>query len=299
MGGRLTVSSRVQCGSTFTFILPYKVSDTCDHSDDPDELTDMADRDAASDDTSESFFQFKPRTLGSLFTSNVSCRTQKLLPHNIGYTGSHKLNGFSENSYSFPSSDVHSKETASLENACSASNTAEALSNSKGPLRQSVDPDSAKAACRANDTNGQIQNPIAGPTNHAEASSQMDVAKNTNEHQGKCMRQEKSVSSSQCNSRSSSEVVSNSTLKPKILLVEDNKINVMVTQSMMKQLGHSIDVVNNGVEAVRAVQRCTYNLVLMVISKFTYIFQVHGHDAPFILCRMFACRLWMAFKLRD
>ncbi|KAH7523907.1 hypothetical protein FEM48_Zijuj06G0061900 [Ziziphus jujuba var. spinosa] len=262
MGGRLTVSSKVKCGSTFTFILPYKVSDTCDHSDDPDELTDMADHDAASDDTTESFFQFKPRTLGSLFTSNGSSRTQKLLPHNIGYTGSHKLNGFSENSYSFPSSDVRSKETTSLENACSASNTAEALSDSKDPLRQSLDPDEEKAACRAIDTNGQIQNPVTGPTNHVEASSEMDVATNLSEPQGKCMRQEKSVSSSQCNSKSSSEV-SNSTLKPKILLVEDSKINVMVTQSMMKQLGHSIDVVNNGVEAVRAVQRCTYNLVLM------------------------------------
>ncbi|CAL5361107.1 unnamed protein product [Camellia sinensis] len=51
--------------------------------------------------------------------------------------------------------------------------------------------------------------------------------------------------------------------KPKILLVEDNKINVMVTRSMMKQLGHTIDVVNNGVEAVRAAQSCTYDLVLM------------------------------------
>ncbi|CAL5384508.1 unnamed protein product [Camellia sinensis] len=48
-----------------------------------------------------------------------------------------------------------------------------------------------------------------------------------------------------------------------ILLVEDNKINVMVTRSMMKQLGHTIDVVNNGVEAIRAVQSCTYDLVLM------------------------------------
>ncbi|KAI8020449.1 Histidine kinase 5 [Camellia lanceoleosa] len=45
-------------------------------------------------------------------------------------------------------------------------------------------------------------------------------------------------------------------LKPKILLVEDNKINVMVTRSMMKQLGHTIDVVNNGVEA------CTCSSVL-------------------------------------
>ncbi|KAG5048336.1 hypothetical protein JHK85_009439 [Glycine max] len=40
MGGQLTVSSKEHYGSTFTFILPYKVSIACDHSDDLDELSD-------------------------------------------------------------------------------------------------------------------------------------------------------------------------------------------------------------------------------------------------------------------
>ncbi|KAF3446139.1 hypothetical protein FNV43_RR11318 [Rhamnella rubrinervis] len=253
MGGRLTVSSREHCGSTFTFVLPYKVSDSCDNSDDPDELTDMADHDAASDDMAESFFQFKPLTLGSLFTPNGSSRSQKLLPQSIGFTGSRKLNGFSENSYSFPSGNT------SLEDASSAVDVAETLYESRGPLSRAV-PDGKKEVCRVNDTNGQMQNP--SPVNHAEARSQMDVAATISEPQRTGERQEKSDVSSQCVSRASSES-SKSTLKPKILLVEDNKINVMVTQSMMKQLGHIIDVVNNGVEAVRAVQRCTYNLILM------------------------------------
>jgi CheY-like chemotaxis protein len=39
-----------------------------------------------------------------------------------------------------------------------------------------------------------------------------------------------------------------------------------VTQSMMKLLGHSIDVVNNGVEAVCAVQHHNYDLIFMVLS---------------------------------
>jgi CheY-like chemotaxis protein len=60
--------------------------------------------------------------------------------------------------------------------------------------------------------------------------------------------------------------VPKSTIKPKILLVEDNKTIVMVTQSMMKLLGHSIDVVNNGVEAVCAVQHHNYDLIFMVLS---------------------------------
>jgi CheY-like chemotaxis protein len=71
--------------------------------------------------------------------------------------------------------------------------------------------------------------------------------------------------STKCVTSSSKSEVTKSTSKPKILLVEDNKINIMVTQSMMKQLGHNIDVVTNGAEAVRAVQRCTYDLILMVI----------------------------------
>ncbi|GKV03066.1 hypothetical protein SLEP1_g15434 [Rubroshorea leprosula] len=87
MGGRLTVSSRVHCGSTFTYILPYKNSLPGDNSDDPDELSDVADHDAAIDDSTAGFFQFHPRTLGSVFSSNGSSRIQKLMPHNIGQLG--------------------------------------------------------------------------------------------------------------------------------------------------------------------------------------------------------------------
>jgi len=54
IGGRLTVSSKEHCGSTFTFILPYKVSTSCDNFDDLDELSDV---DGNEDDTIEGFFQ--------------------------------------------------------------------------------------------------------------------------------------------------------------------------------------------------------------------------------------------------
>nr|4EUK_A Chain A, Histidine kinase 5 [Arabidopsis thaliana] len=53
------------------------------------------------------------------------------------------------------------------------------------------------------------------------------------------------------------------TSKPKILLVEDNKINIMVAKSMMKQLGHTMDIANNGVEAITAINSSSYDLVLM------------------------------------
>ncbi|KAJ4758162.1 Histidine kinase 5 [Rhynchospora pubera] len=48
-----------------------------------------------------------------------------------------------------------------------------------------------------------------------------------------------------------------------VLLVEDNKVNIMVAKSMVEQLGHSVCVVNNGLEAIRAVQQTRFDLILM------------------------------------
>jgi hypothetical protein len=57
----------------------------------------------------------------------------------------------------------------------------------------------------------------------------------------------------------------------RILLAEDNKVNVMVAQSMLKRLGHNkLDVVSNGAEALKALQKNTYDIILMVrASKFS------------------------------
>ncbi|XP_065848679.1 histidine kinase 5 [Euphorbia lathyris] len=212
MGGTLTVSSRVNYGSTFTFVLPYKVSSACDSSDDPDELSEMSDHE---EDETAGFFMFQPRTLGSLFSSNGSTRTQELATHSVRCNNSHKLNGFSDNIYSFSADNVRPKDSApSVEDACSTSEVAERSEPDHSPE---------------------------------------PLSKKTSERQGTCPGHERSDISSQCSSK----------LQPKILLVEDNKINLMVAESMMKQLGHSIDVVNNGLEAVRAVQCNYYDLVLM------------------------------------
>uniref|UniRef100_A0A0A9GKJ7 Response regulatory domain-containing protein n=1 Tax=Arundo donax TaxID=35708 RepID=A0A0A9GKJ7_ARUDO len=51
--------------------------------------------------------------------------------------------------------------------------------------------------------------------------------------------------------------------KAKILLVEDNRVNIIVAKSMLEQLGHGIDIVNNGMEAIRALQKHQYDLILM------------------------------------
>ncbi|KAJ0031590.1 hypothetical protein Pint_12586 [Pistacia integerrima] len=265
MGGRLTVTSKVHCGSTFTFILPYSVSPLSDNSDDPDELSDMADHDAASDDLTAGFFQFKPRTLGSLFSSNGSSRPQKLLPNNMAFSSA-KLNGFSEDAYLLPSNDVRPKETTSPEDACSVAEVSETLPEPESSFSHSPETDNENEVSRGKqchiDTNNRLQNPTTESLSHSKANEETVSVAKSSEPQQSCQRQDKSDTNSQCTSASGPEVLKTKP-RPKILLVEDNKINVMVTQSMMKQLGHSIDVVNNGVEAVRAVQCRDYDLVLM------------------------------------
>ncbi|PZO40515.1 MAG: hypothetical protein DCF19_11470 [Pseudanabaena frigida] len=49
----------------------------------------------------------------------------------------------------------------------------------------------------------------------------------------------------------------------RILLVEDNKVNQMVANLMLEQLGYCADVANNGLEAVQAVQSQSYDLIMM------------------------------------
>ncbi|MBA0745037.1 hypothetical protein Gogos_007628, partial [Gossypium gossypioides] len=267
MGGRLTVSSQVHCGSTFTFILPYKVSLSCDHSDDPDDdLSDMDDHGATDDDATAGFFQFQPRTLGSLFSSNGSSRTQNLLAHNIGYVNSHKINGFSENCYSFPTSNGQTKEMDLVEDACSVAEALEISPKPESSFSHSPDHDNESAICRDehhhNVVNAENKVSTRDVSSCSETSREVDVKVKITEPQLPAERQGRSDSGFQSTLNSSREA-SNSISKPKILLVEDNKINVMVTRSMMKQLGHTIDVVNNGVEAVRAIQYHSYDLVLM------------------------------------
>jgi len=49
----------------------------------------------------------------------------------------------------------------------------------------------------------------------------------------------------------------------KVLVVEDNKINVLVAKATMKRFGLNIDIASNGVEAIDMLKRKSYDLVLM------------------------------------
>lgn len=62
---------------------------------------------------------------------------------------------------------------------------------------------------------------------------------------------------------SASEVVSTGQPPLRVLLVEDNVINQRVAVHMLKRLGHHIEVVADGREAVERVKQAAYDLVLM------------------------------------
>ncbi|KAA8525686.1 hypothetical protein F0562_007541 [Nyssa sinensis] len=241
-------------------------------SDDPDELSDMADHDVAvdanDDDISSGFFQFQPRTLGSLFFSSSSSRALKLSANNFGFSAFHKLNRFPDDSCSFPSNNNISKEMTSVDDACSVVDASETSSESKSSLKHSPVSDSKVARGKKchDDGNGQFQNPCKYSFHSSRVCREVDEITKPRDPQETCQMQLKSERSSRCSS-SNGPKIPNSVSKPKILLVEDNKINVMLTQSMMKQLGHNIDVVNNGVEAVHVVQCRNYDLILIVITK--------------------------------
>ncbi len=54
-----------------------------------------------------------------------------------------------------------------------------------------------------------------------------------------------------------------SSLRPRVLVAEDNPINQKVAVQMLEKLGCRVDIVTNGGDAVEAVTRSAYHLVLM------------------------------------
>ncbi|MEE2943778.1 MAG: ATP-binding protein [Pseudomonadota bacterium] len=52
----------------------------------------------------------------------------------------------------------------------------------------------------------------------------------------------------------------------KVLLVEDNEINQMITGDMLRNSGHAVDIAPNGTTAIRMAERNDYDLILMDIS---------------------------------
>ena len=52
----------------------------------------------------------------------------------------------------------------------------------------------------------------------------------------------------------------------KILLAEDDKINQLVTGSFLKKLGQTVDIVEDGLQAIKALENIEYDIVLMDVQ---------------------------------
>jgi CheY-like chemotaxis protein/HPt (histidine-containing phosphotransfer) domain-containing protein len=52
----------------------------------------------------------------------------------------------------------------------------------------------------------------------------------------------------------------------RILVAEDNQVNQLLTLVTLEKEGHRVDVANNGIEAVEAVRRVTYDLILIDVN---------------------------------
>jgi CheY-like chemotaxis protein len=239
MGGTLIVASTEDEGSTFTFMIPCKIPVKEELSDDPDDAPNSRDDFNVSD--IEGSFVFKPKVRPSLLSSGVPLMNNTKLcgskimcydPTNI--SEDHKLlsNGFAllnENS----------------------EKCAPAASQSNGPSVRSIDEEQDDGLI-VFELNSQAER-ISSSRGDTTSVSGADIQ----EGRKACNAlEEKSINKkSKCSPSSS---------KAKILLVEDNKVNIMVAKSMLAPLGYGIDIVNNGVEAIRAVQQCQYDLILMV-----------------------------------
>ncbi len=67
-------------------------------------------------------------------------------------------------------------------------------------------------------------------------------------------------------SESSSELMNAAAMRPlKILVAEDHPINQEIARDILEHLGHSVDLADNGVAAIRAIDQADYDLVLMDI----------------------------------
>jgi CheY-like chemotaxis protein len=52
----------------------------------------------------------------------------------------------------------------------------------------------------------------------------------------------------------------------RILVAEDNQVNQLLVSALLRRLGCQVDLVSNGLEAISAVQRIPYDLILMDVQ---------------------------------
>ncbi|KAK1323013.1 Histidine kinase 5 [Acorus calamus] len=242
-------------------------------SDDPDDISDMADTERLSgvniSEMSTGTFHFQPH---SLLSSRGSNARNKKLPVDDSISNTlYKLNGPSGKSDMLPSHNCTIRAETPLGDVCSVADTSVASPRLVDSRLQCAEPYNQTVIRQSEKLQDEAAGLVMNRYHSSSADSQNCMRKctgvaNISYEMGNSRSGLTSLDHEKNNnfqSTSNSMMLSENKLKPKILLVEDNKINIMVTQSMMKQLGHTINVVNNGMEAIQAVQQCRYDLILM------------------------------------
>lgn len=239
MGGNLTVVSNEDEGSIFTFMIPCKIPAKEENSDDPDDEASTRNNFTIND--IEGSFIFKPKVRPSLLSSGVPVmNSNTFFGSNLMCYGRTNV---IEDHKPFSNGFISMKDNSGK---CTP-----AASESNGPNVRSIDEE--KTDCSM----------VFGLNSQAEriSSSRGDATSISGAGIQEGRKACKALEDKTLNKKSK---CSPSSSKAKILLVEDNKVNIMVAKSMLVPLGHGIDIVNNGLEAIRALQQRQYDLILMV-----------------------------------
>lgn len=289
MGGSLTVTSDENVGSTFTFKLPIQVAreQSLSTGQLSEEVYNIMTKEATLDGAAENLASTKE--VGYFhFTSKVTPISQpQSLTLSSRSSSTLMANSITSSSAASNSEEYFSKATSPCQPSTPTSNrlkeakrvVSSKIASSLGSFQDSS-PELMEVDSLASDSSGyipglsmpQCQSPGQSKvTQRGQVPSWSFPKARSSTGLGPTRKGRKSQerrAPSVPPAPSSSTATATTTERPqrpsRILLAEDNKVNVMVAQSMLKRLGHKLEVASNGADALQALQQKSYDLILMV-----------------------------------